>query len=71
MINVLICVLILTVFVLCICVTGAIYCKNEKKREERKIAERDTDRNRNADAAITKMAMHNKYNGLNTRGRIN
>lgn len=71
MFNLLISMLILVIFVLCVCVIGVIYCRNEKMREERRMMEEKKDMNQNPDAAITQFAMHNRYNGLNTRGRIN
>ena len=33
--------------------------------------EKSSGENQNSDAAVTKLAMHNQYNGLNNRGRIN
>lgn len=71
MFNVLISIFILAGFVLCICVIGFIYCKKEKKREESRMKEKSNGENQNSDAAVTKLAMHSRYNGLNNRGRIN
>lgn len=66
MLNVLINMLVMVAVVLFVCAVCFIYCKSEKKREERGMGKDISD-----EAILTKMSMHVRYNGLSTRGRIN
>lgn len=66
MLNTFINILIMAAVVLFVCTVCFIYCKCDAKREERGINKNVSD-----EAILTKMAMHVRYNGLSTRGRIN
>lgn len=70
MYNIVMGVLVLVAFVAFICVVGFIYTRSEKIREERSMMEKK-DPDLDPNSALTKMAMHAKYNGLSTRGRVN
>lgn len=71
MFNSLMIVLVLAVLALFIGTVGALYIRSERKREERMLMEREKDAAENPNPELTKMAMHTRYNGLSTRGRIN
>lgn len=69
--NNLLCVVLVTIgFILCVCIVGFLYTHHEKKREERRMGMPKTDSDGNSTAAATKLAMHTRYNGLSTRGKI-
>lgn len=71
MLNCLMIVVILAVLVLFICAVGVIYCRSERKREESMLMEEKAEKEGGPDAGLTRMAMHTRYNGLSTRGRMN
>ena len=71
MYNSLMIVFTLVVFISFVCATGVIYNKSERKREERMLMEPKKDADMNPNSGLIKMALHTRYNGLSTRGRIN